>query len=127
VPPPEYQCTFRIDLASTVPGEPRPRWDVTGTTDYSALAREVLDDLQRYGLPWLDYRSDLNRSLEWKRYRRPIGGDLYTTREMILPDAQVVFKVMLGKKREAKADLKRFAANGWAKTARLGRRLKILD
>ena len=56
MPPPEYRCTFRIDLGRTMPNLPKLWWKVTSTTDYATLGLEVLDDLQQYGLPWFEYR-----------------------------------------------------------------------
>ncbi len=53
---------------------------------------------------------------------------MLTVREdkLVLPKARVVFKVMLGKKSSAVADLKRFAKNGYSQDAlALARKLRL--
>jgi hypothetical protein len=126
VPPPEYRCTFRIDLGRIISMPPKPSWKVTQRSDFAALGREVWNDLRDYGLPWFDYRSDLKRCLEWKKYATPEGDGRYSMQELTSADAKVVFQVMLGKKSEAIADLRRFVKNGYAKRAGyLARRLKL--
>ncbi|HZK81241.1 MAG TPA: DUF4304 domain-containing protein [Humisphaera sp.] len=117
MPPPSHRCTFRIDLGRTISMPPKPSWKVTHESDFAALGCEVLQDLRNFGLPWFEYRSDLQRSLEWKRYAVPEGNDRYSIQELVLPRAKVVFEVMLGKEREAIEDLKRFAANGYPEDA----------
>jgi hypothetical protein len=126
MPPPEYRCTFRIDLARTISMPPKPSWKVTLASDFAAVGREVLSDLMNYGLEWFEYRSDLARVLEWKRYARPEGNGRYSMQELINADAKVVLKVMLHQKEDAIADLKRFVQNGHAEKALvLAKRLRI--
>ncbi len=99
---------------------------MTHRSDYDAIGAEVWRYLRDYGFAWLHYRSDLKRTLEWKRYATPEGDGTYSVQELVLPNAQVVFKVMLGKKASALADLKRFAKSGYADDAlTLARKLRI--
>ena len=95
-------------------------------SDFDSIGRDVLNDLREYGLPWFEYRSDLSRALECKRYMWPEGNGRYSLQELINADAKVVFKIMLGQRDDAIADLKRFVANGHAgKAIDLAKRLKI--
>jgi len=112
MPPPEHRCTFRIDLGRTTSMPPKPSWEITHASDYDSLGREVLADLREYGFPWFDYRTDLARVLEWKRYTRPEGNNRYSRQELINADATVVFKMMLHQTDDAIADLRRFVENG---------------
>jgi hypothetical protein len=124
MPPPEYRCTFRIDLGRVISMPPKREWRVTHRSNYDVIGAEVWRDLRDYGFAWLKYRSDLKRTLEWKRYATPEGDGTYSVQELVLPKAQVVFKVMLGKKASAVADLQCFAKNGYADDAsRLARKL----
>jgi hypothetical protein len=109
MPPQLVSCTFQIDLGWTVAQPPKLSWEVTLATDLEALGREVWEQLRDYGFRWLEYRSDLSRSLEWERYRRSEGRGLYSTPELFSPVAWIVFKVMLGKLTEAKDDLQKLA------------------
>ncbi|HSU68290.1 MAG TPA: DUF4304 domain-containing protein, partial [Tepidisphaeraceae bacterium] len=97
MPPPEYRCTFRIDLGSVVSIPPKPSWKVTRRTDFGALGQEVWNDLRAYGLPWFEYRSDLKRTLEWKRYARRQADGNYSVQELIAADAREAFRAILGK------------------------------
>ena|SRR5688572_12216800 len=126
MPPSEYRCTFRIDLGRVISMPPKPEWRVTHRSNYDAIAAEVWRDLRDYGFAWLKYRSDLKRTLKWKRYATRESNGTYSVQELVLPTAQVVFKVMLGKKASAVADLKRFAKNGYADHAlKLARKLRL--
>ena|SRR5688572_13922749 len=126
MPPPEHRCSFRIDLGHILSRPPKQRWSVTRSSDFNKIGRDVLNDLLTHGLPWLDYRSDMNHVLDLNRFMRSLGHGQYTTPELVLPSAQTVVKVMLGKKRQALADLKRLAANGYAEDAtNLARRLGL--
>ena len=126
MPPLEWHCTFRIDLGGTISSPPRPDWEVTQTSDFDALGQDVWAGMRDYGLPWFEYRSDATRTLEWKRYAKYTGGGHYSVQELVLPAARVVFKVMLGKRREAIADPKRTAANGFHEDAiKLARKLGL--
>jgi hypothetical protein len=126
MPPPEYRCTFRIDLGRAVSMPPKPEWRVTHRSNYDAIGAEVWHDLLKYGFAWFNYRSDLKRTLEWKRYATPQGDGTYSIQELVSSDATAVFKVMLGKKRSAVTDLKRAAKNGYADDAlALARKLRL--
>jgi hypothetical protein len=126
MPPPEHRCTFRIDLGRVISVSPKPEWCVTLASDFNTIGEEVWADLRNYGFDWFNYRSDLKRTLEWKRYATPEGNGTYSMQELVLPRAQVVFKVMLGKKARAVADLKRFAKNGYSDDAlKLARKLRL--
>ncbi len=126
VPPPEHRCTFRIDLGRVVAMPPKLEWRVTRGSNLHAIGSDVWRDLRRYGFAWFEYRSDLKRALEWKRYAKPEGNGTYTMQEIVLPTAQVVFKVMRGKRVGAVADLKQFARNGYAEDAlKLARKLRL--
>lgn len=82
MPPPEHLCTFRIDLQDAAHRTPRASWQVTQATNLAAIGRKVLQEIRRKGLPWLEYRSELTRTLEWKRYRRAEGNGTYSTPEL---------------------------------------------
>jgi hypothetical protein len=127
MPPPEYRCTFRVDLGWLTPSRLQKSWYVDETTDLKQLGKQVLANLTRYGLPWLDYRSQLKNALDCSRYLRSMGRGRYTTHELLSADGKVVFLTMLGRLREAKAAMKRRQANGtWdASHAKLARRLGI--
>lgn len=126
MPPPVHRCTFRIDLGRVISMPPKPEWRVTQRSNYEKLAKEVWHDLRDYGFAWLNYRSDLKRVLEWKRYTTPETDGTYSMQEIVYPDALVVFKVMLGKKASALADLERVAKNGYANDAsKLARKLHL--
>jgi hypothetical protein len=126
MPPPEYRCTFRIDLGRTISMPPKRSWEVTGASNFDALGREVLKDLREYGLPWFEYRSDLKRALEWKRYARRESDGNYSVQELISADARVVLRAMLGKTAGATARLRHFVESCHAKSAaKSAPRLKI--
>jgi hypothetical protein len=126
MPPPAYRCTFRIDLGRTISMPPKPTWKVTLASDFHSIGRDVLGDLQQYAPPWFEYRSALNRVLEWKRYTKPEGNGRYSVQELINADAKVVFKIILGQRDSAIADLRRFVENGHTdKALDLAKRLKI--
>jgi hypothetical protein len=126
MPPPEYRCTFRIDLGRVISMPPKPSWRVTHGTDMDSLGEKVWRALRDYGFTWFEYRSNLKRTLECTRYATPEGDGTYSMQELVLPKAQVVFKVMLGKRRSAVVDLKRFAKNGYATDAlKLARKLRL--
>jgi hypothetical protein len=126
MPPPEYRCTFRIDLGRAISLPPRPSWEVNRNSDFGSIGREVLEHLLEHGLAWFEYRSDLRRVLEWKRYTRSDGNGQCSMQEFVNADAKVVFKVMLGRRKAAVTDLKRFVQNGHRKAAvTLGKRLRI--
>jgi hypothetical protein len=115
MPPPEYRCTFRIHLGSAISFPHKPSWTVNRTTNFDALGREVWNDLRDYALPWFEYRSDLKRTLEWKRYaqRQPDGN--YSVQELIVADAREAFRAILGKTSPATAKLQRFVKDYHAK------------
>jgi hypothetical protein len=112
--------TFAVLHAGSIPtGSP-------AIQNFDAIGAEVWRDLRDYGLDWLDYRSDLKRTLECKRYAAPEGNGTCSMQELVSADAQVVFKVLLGRKASAVADLKRFARNGFAEDAlKLARKLRL--
>src|SRR5690242_13008640 len=37
IPPPDYDCTFRVDLRRTISMPPKPSWKVTHRTDFDSL------------------------------------------------------------------------------------------
>lgn len=126
MPPPEYRCTFRIGLAALSKKPPGPDWKVTTASDFRAIGVEVLAAMQGHGFGWFSYRSDVKHGLDRKRYLVQAAEGVYSTPEVLLTDAQVVFKVILGKKASAVADLKRSAKNGHAKSAmKLAERLRL--
>jgi hypothetical protein len=122
MPPPEFRCTFRFNvgrLATKLSKPPKPDWRVTLKTDFDTLGREVLADLLKYALPWFEYRSDLKRALDSKRFNLSMG-------ELVNADAKTVFKMMLGKRIDAVADLRRAIRIGYREDAlTLAKRLKI--
>jgi hypothetical protein len=127
MPPPEYRCTFRVDLGWLTPARLQKSWDVDETTELAQLGNDVLADLTNYGLPWLEYRSSLEKVTECTRYLRPVGKGQYATHESQSADSKVVFLMMLGRRSEARAEMKRWQAIGtWdAESAGLARRLGI--
>ena len=105
---------------------PKPTWRVTRTSDYESIGNEVAADLLKYGLSWFEYRSDLTRVLEWRRYTRSEGKGRYSKQEWVDAEAVIVFKMMLGRRSTAVADLKHLVKCGNRKTAMaLAERLKI--
>src|SRR5262249_43607169 len=76
MPPPHYECTFSIDLGWTTPRRLQKSWDINQKTNLANLGHELLSDLLKYGLPWLEYRSTLRHALERHRYLRPEGHSL---------------------------------------------------
>ena len=126
LPPPERHCTFRIDLGRTVMMPPKPWWKVDHASDYDAIAVEVLGDLIEFGVPWLDYRSSLKHSLDWKRYATPEGNGRYSSTEIVNTNAKVVFNVMLDNLDDACLILKKCRENGYAEHAqKLAERLGL--
>jgi hypothetical protein len=115
MPPPEYHCTFRIGLGSVISFPSKPSWEVSRTTNFEALGREVLNDLREYALPWFEYRSDLKRTLEWKRYARRQPDGNYAVQELVNADAREAFRAILAKKPPATAKLQRFVNDYRAK------------
>jgi hypothetical protein len=69
IPPKENQCTVRERLGclDSVTAEfPDGRdhwWEVTATTDLAATGGEVLERIERSGIPWLDRLHDLEATL----------------------------------------------------------------
>ncbi len=69
VPPKEYHCTVRARLCclDSVTAEfPDGRdhwWEVTATTDLAATGAEVLERIERSGIPWLDHLHELKATL----------------------------------------------------------------
>jgi hypothetical protein len=97
MPPPEYACTFRCDLGylySDVQG----LWRVLPNTDYEKLSEELLDKIQRHGLPWLEYRCDSNHVLE----RCKLTFSNRTSGTEINGWAQTVFMVQNGRIEDAR-------------------------
>jgi Domain of unknown function (DUF4304) len=126
MPPPEFRCTFRIDLGRVLSTPPMPGWRVTSKSNFDAIGAKVWDDLRDHGLAWMEYRSKLKHTLEWNRYATLEADGTYSRQELVVPDALVVFKVMLGKRANAVSDLKRFAKNGHLDDAKkLARRLRL--
>jgi hypothetical protein len=112
MPPPEYRCTFRIDLGWTTPKRLQRSWKVDLTSDLSKLGNEVMKDVANFGLPWLDYRSNLRHALDAKRYLKPDGDGGYTSHEMLSDDARLVFMLKCGKVEQARKELAARLANG---------------
>lgn len=119
MPPLESQCTFRIDLGWTTPARLQKSWALNLKTDLVELGEQVLNDLVDFGLPWLDYRSDLKYALESTRYLtedKEFGPGCYVTHELISDDARLVFMVKRGELASVRKELKDRIANGFPKS-----------
>jgi hypothetical protein len=71
IPPKEYQCTIRQRLGrlfSVTPEFPNGLdhwWEVNPATDLAATASEVVDRIERFGVPWLERLHDLEFALQY--------------------------------------------------------------
>ena len=61
------------------------------------LGRELLADLLKYGLPWLEYRSDPERALDGPQFLKWFEGGR-TTHENIYAHSKVALMAMLGRR-----------------------------
>jgi hypothetical protein len=55
--PLEYECDFRERLGMLISGEDR-WWSVRPVLPLRSVAKQVIGELERVGLPWLDLHSD---------------------------------------------------------------------
>ncbi len=112
MPPPEYQCTYRMDLGGATPEGRQKIWDIDLHTDLRSLGRDVLADLTHHGLPWLEFRSELKNTLDGVKYLRQVRPNTFSSLEMVSFWAMVVFLTMLGKPEKAKKELENHLNGG---------------
>ena len=115
MPPPEYRCTFRIDLGWTTPKRKQSSWKVTATSDLTAIGHRICRQLDAYGVPWLAYRSDLRNALKTTRYLQREQDGNYTSHELVSAEAKVLFMSKLGKTAHAKRELSDWLTAGISK------------
>jgi Domain of unknown function (DUF4304) len=127
LPPPQYKCTFRIDLGWTTPTRLQKSWQVDLRTDLKAVGDEILSDLLRYGLPWLRYRSQWKNVTAKQRFRKNSGPGRGTSHESVNAASKIALLAMSGKKADASKGLHQLVANGHAEAAKsLAKKLKIV-
>lgn len=61
-PPPEYKAHLRQRIGELIFGRDH-WWDFDDATDANALAQELIKAIREVGLPWLDARGGLDRTL----------------------------------------------------------------
>lgn len=80
-PPKEYQCTVQQRLGFLFPATaafPQGRdywWQVSAGSDPASVAGEVVDQLERFGLPWMARLHDLDATLEYIQANRVVRKD----------------------------------------------------
>jgi hypothetical protein len=117
-PVPTHLCTFGIDLHWTTGRRIVLARNLRTDTDYDRLGRLLLKDLLSSGIEWLNYRSELSKTLDRDRYRVSEGDGLWSSRERSgSPSTTIVFQTMLGKHKLAVAGLNRLATTGFRSQA----------
>ena len=96
MPPAYRRCTFTVDLGWVTPTRLQRSWELSIETNLANLGDAILSDLVAYGIPWLEYRSDLKHALEWKKFRRQEGRGLFSSHEHLSCNAKRLFRMKLG-------------------------------
>jgi hypothetical protein len=127
VPPPSWRCTITANLLHLMPPEARGQRPIDLATDLDNMGAKLMQDLKQHGFPCLDYYSQLENVLNMRRYLTHVEGDQYWSPVHMGTRARVVFMVMRGQLREAKAEMQRWKSLEWCSDndAALAKRLGL--
>jgi hypothetical protein len=63
--PKEYHCNVRIRIGQVMPGQTDHWWNIAKTHDNNKVAVDLLGNLERFALPWLDSFTTLHDMHAW--------------------------------------------------------------